>query len=137
MKAQIYTFGQENAWDADTIAMNYNDMVRFMHQKNLENDYLLPNFVLTNGGILNGMRIVTSPLIAPNTLYVFDSTKAEILDRKQMTVEMSYENATNFQTETVTIKAVERLQFHVSIINRDAFMKCTNITAALNAITKP
>jgi len=135
MKAQIYTFGQENAWDADTIAMNYNDMVRFMHQKNLENDYLLPNFVLTNGGILNGMRIVTSPLIAPNTLYVFDSTRGEILDRKQLTVELSYENATNFQTETVTVKAVERMQFHVSIINRDAFMKCSDITTALTAIT--
>jgi hypothetical protein len=135
MSAQIVTFGQENAWIPDTILMNYNDKVRFMHQKNLDNDYLLPNFVLTNGGILNGMRIVTSPLVAPNTLYVLDSTKGQILDRKAMTVEMSYENATNFETETVTIKAVERVQFHVPIIDRDAFMKCTDITTALTDIT--
>lgn len=135
MSAQIVTFGQENAWMPDTILMNYNDKVRFMHQKNLQNDYLLPNFVLTNGGILSGMRIVTSPLVAPNTLYVLDSTKGQILDRKAMTVEMSYENATNFETETVTIKAVERVQFHVPIIDRDAFMKCTDITTALTDIT--
>lgn len=135
MSAQIVTFGQENSWTPDTIIMNYNDKVRFMHQKNLDNDYLLPNFVLTNGGILNGMQIVTSPLVAPNTLYVIDSTKGQILDRKQMTVEMSYENATNFQTETVTIKAVERVQFHVPIIERDAFMKCTDIAQALTDIT--
>ena len=135
MSAQIVTFGQENAWIPDTILMNYNDKVRFMHQKNLDNDYLLPNFVLTNGGILNGMRIVTSPLVAPNTLYVLDSTKGQILDRKAMTVEMSYENATNFETETVTIKAVERVQFHVPIIDRDAFMKCTDIAQALTDIT--
>lgn len=135
MSAQIVTFGQENAWMPDTILMNYNDKVRFMHQKNLQNDYLLPNFVLTNGGVLNGMRIVTSPLVAPNTLYVIDSTKGEILDRKAMTVEMSYENDTNFETETVTVKAVERVQFHVSIINRDAFMKCTDIAQALTDIT--
>lgn len=137
MSAQIVTFGQENAWMPDTILMNYNDKVRFMHLKNSQNDYLLPNFVLTNGGILEGMRIVTSPLVAPNTLYVIDSTKGEILDRKAMTVEMSYENDTNFETETVTVKAVERVQFHVSIINRDAFMKCTDIAQALIDITTP
>lgn len=135
MSAQIVTFGQENAWQPDTILMNYNDKVRFMHQKNLDNDYLLPNFVLTNGGLLNGMQIVTSPLVAPNTLYVLDSTKGQILDRKALTVEMSYENDTNFETETVTVKAVERVQFHVPIIDRDAFMKCTDIAQALTDIT--
>jgi len=135
MSAQIVTFGQENAWQPDTILMNYNDKVRFMHQKNAQNDYLLPNFVLTNGGLLNGMQIVTSPLVAPNTLYVMDSTKGQILDRKALTVEMSYENDTNFETETVTVKAVERVQFHVPIIDRDAFMKCTDIAQALTDIT--
>ena len=83
------------------------------------------------------MQIVTSPLVAPNTLYVFDSTKAQILDRQQMTVEFAYENRENFETETVTVKAVERLQFHVPIIERDAFMKCTDISAAITAIANP
>lgn len=136
MKAQIYTFGQENAWNADTILMNYNDWVRFQHAKNSLGDYLLPNFVYTNGGVLNGMRIVTNPLVEPNTLYVFDSTKGKVLDRKMLTVEFSYENKDNFEHETVTVKAVERLQFHVAQIERDAFMKCSDITAALTAITK-
>jgi hypothetical protein len=137
MKAQIYTFGQENAWDADTIVMNYNDFVKFMHQKNSEGDYLLPNFVMAGDGILNGMRIVTSPLVTANTLYVFDSTKGEILDRQGATLEMSYENNDNFEHEIVTMKVVERLQFHVAQINQDAFMKCTDIATALTAITAP
>lgn len=137
MSAQIVTFGQENKWMPDVILMNYNDKVRFMHQKNADNDYLLPNFVLTNGGLLNGMKIITSPLVAPNTLYVIDSTRGQILDRKQMTVEFFYENKDNAEKEVVTIKAVERVQFHVPFIDRNAFMKCTNINAALLAITKP
>ena len=137
MKAQIFTFGQENAWDADTIVMNYNDYVKFMHQKNSQNDYLLPNFVMQGDGILNGMRIITSPLVAANTLYVFDSSKGEILDRQGATLEMSYENNDNFEHEIVTLKVVERLQFHVAQINQDAFMKCTDISAALTAITAP
>lgn len=135
MKAQIFTFGQENSWDADTIVMNYNDFVKFMHQKNSEGDYLLPNFVMAGDGILNGMKIVTSPLVTANTLFVFDSSKGEILDRQGATLEMSYENNDNFEHEIVTMKVVERLQFHVAQINQDAFMKCTNITTALAAIT--
>jgi hypothetical protein len=108
-----------------------------MHQKNLDNDYLLPNFVLTNGGILNGMNIITSPLVAPNTLYVIDSTRGQILDRKQMNVEFYYENKDNAEKEIVTIKAVERVQFHVPFIDRNAFMKCSDINLALSAISKP
>lgn len=137
MKAQIYTFGQERAWDANTIVMNYNDWVKFMHQKNADGDYLLPNFVMTGDSTLNGMRVVTSPIVAPNTLYVFDSTKGQILDRQGATVEFSYENNDNFEHEVVTVKAVERLQFHVSNIERDAFMKCSDIATALTAITAP
>ena len=135
MKAQIYTFGQEQSWDADTILMNYNDWVKFMHTKNLDGDYLLPNFMVTGVAVLNGMRVVTSPIVAPNTLYVFDSSKGQILDRMASTIEMAYENNDNFEHEVVTIKAVERLQFHVSIIERDAFMKCSDIATALGAIT--
>lgn len=137
MKAQIYTFGQENSWNADTIVMNYNDWVKFMHQKNADGDYLLPNFVMSGDAVLNGMRIVTSPIIAPNTLYVFDSSKGAILDRQGATLEMAYENNDNFEHEIVTIKAVERLQFHVAGVDRDAFMKCDDIATNLGLITAP
>lgn len=137
MKAQIYTFGAENAWEADTILMNYNDWVKFMHEKNGDGDYLLPNFVSNGSGVLNGMRVVTSPIVAANTLYVFDSSKGQILERQGAQVEMSYENNDNFEHEVVTVKAVERIQFHVPTVERDAFMKCSDIAAALTAITKP
>lgn len=137
MKAQIYTFGQENAWDADTIVMNYNDFVKFMHQKNADGDYLLPNFVMSGDMVLNGMRIVTSPLVSANELYVFDSSKGEILDRQGAQLEVSYENNDNFEHEIVTLKVVERLQFHVAQIEQDAFMKCSDIATALTAITAP
>lgn len=135
MKAQIVTFGQENAWMPDTIIMNYNDKIKYLHAKATDNTYVFPNFVFGTTDKMNDMKVVTSPLVAPNTLYVIDSTRGQILDRQAMTVEMSYENDVNFETETVTIKAVERLQFHVPIIERDAFMKCTDIAQAITDIT--
>jgi hypothetical protein len=136
MKAQIYTFGQERSFNADTIVMCYNDWVKFMHQKNSNGDYLLPNFVMTGDGVLNGMRIVTSPIVTANTLYVFDSTKGEILDRQGAQLELAYENNDNFEHEIVTLKVVERLQFHVAGVNADAFMECKDIATALEDITK-
>ena len=136
MKAQIYTFGQEMAYDADTIIMNYNDWVKFMHAKNSEGDYLLPNFVANGDSVLNGMQVITSPLVSPNSLYVLDSTKGQILDRQGVTVDFSYENNDNFEHEIVTVKALQRIQFFVPKVHEDAFMKVTDIATALTAITK-
>ena len=135
MKAQIYTFGQEMAYDADTIIMNYNDWVKFMHQKNANGDYLLPNFVASGDSVLNGMRVITSPLVSPNSLYVLDSRKGQILDRQGVTVDFSYENNDNFEHEIVTVKALQRIQFFVPAVHQDAFMKVTDIATALTAIT--
>jgi HK97 family phage major capsid protein len=137
MKAQIYTFGQENMWQADTVLMNYNDMITYLHAKDANNNYLFPNFVLGSTDVVNGMRIVTSPIVEANTLYVFDSMKGVILDRKKITVATSYENRDNIEHELVTFVAHERLQFHVRLIDRDAFMKVSDIAAALTAITAP
>lgn len=135
MKGQIYTFGAENQFMADTVVMNYNDMITYLHAKDANNNYLFPNFVLGATDVVNGMRIVTSPLVAQNTLFVFDSTKGSILDRKKLTVVASFENNDNIEHEIVTFVGHERLQFHVRTIDRDAFMKCTDIEAAITAIT--
>jgi len=137
MKAQIYTFGQQNKWNADTIIMNYTDMVTYLLAKDLNGMYLFPNFAFGVTDRVGDMRIVTSPIVAQNTMYVLDSTKGKILDRKKTTVVASFENKDNIEHELVTMVAVERLQFHVRLINRDAFMKCSDIATALTAITKP
>jgi HK97 family phage major capsid protein len=33
MKAQIVTFGQENAWNPDVVLMNYNDKIKYLHAR--------------------------------------------------------------------------------------------------------
>ena len=137
MKSQINTFGQQNRWVADTVLMNETDRVKYLHAKDDNGNYLFPNFVYGSTDMINGMRIVTSPIVAQNTLYVFDSTKGKILDRKRLTVTASFENKDNIEHELVTFIGVERLQFHVRMINRDAFMKCSDIATALGAIAQP
>lgn len=136
MGAQISIFGQENSWMADTVVMNFSDFVKYRNLKDVDGNKL--NHTLSDTfATIAGMRVVTSPIVAANTLYVFDSTKGEILDRQSITIKTSYENATNVEHETVTFVGVERLQFHVPIIQRDAFMKCSDIATAIAAIAEP
>jgi len=99
--------------------------------------YLLPNFVSNGSGVLTECALLHHQSLQQIHFYVFDSSKGQILERQGAQVEMSYENQDNFEHEVVTVKAVERIQFHVPTVERDAFMKCSDIAAALTAITKP
>jgi len=136
MSAQINVFGQENKWMPDTIILNYVDYTVYKNLKNLNGDKVI--LTLSDGtNTIAGLRVVTSPIVARNTCYVFDSMQGEILDRQMLTVKTSFENNDNIEHEMVTLVGVARLQFNVKIINRNAFMKCSDIATAITAITAP
>lgn len=136
MSAQITVFGQENKWMPDTIVMNYVDYTVYKNLKDANGNKLILTLSDSTATIA-GLRVVTSPIVARNTCYVFDSTQGEILDRQALTLKTSFENNDNIEHEMVTLVGVARLQFHVKMINHDAFMKCDDIAAAITAITAP
>lgn len=135
MSAQIQIFGQENKWMPDTLVMNFKDFVNFRNLKDADGNKIVHTLDGTNISFIAGLRVVTSPIVAANTLYVFDSAQGSILQRQGYTFSIGYENGTNFENETATMKAVERFQFYVRNINEDAFMKCSDVAAAITAIT--
>lgn len=135
MSAQISIFGQENAWMANTVVMNFRDFVNYRNLKDSDGNKLVHTLSDAMPTIA-GMNVVTSPIVSANTLFVFDTNQGEILDRQSITLKTSFENNDNVEHETVTFVGVERLQFHVPIIKRDAFMKCSDIATAITAITK-
>lgn len=134
MGAQISVFGQENAWMANTLVMNFKDFVNYRNLKDANGNKLV-HTLSDSVPTIAGMNVVTSPIVGADTCYVFDASQGEILDREQITLKTSFENGTNIEHETVTFVGVERLQFHVPIIQRDAFMKCSGVAAAITAIT--
>lgn len=136
MSAQITIFGQENKWMADTVVMNYRDFVNYRNLKDANGNKLIKT-LSDDIATIAGLRIITSPIVAQNELYVFDSQRGTILNRKGYTLNVSYENRDNIEHETVTFVAHARKQFHVPLIDRDAFMKCSNISTAITAITAP
>lgn len=134
MSAQITVFGQENKWMPNVVLMNFTDFVKYRNLKDTNGNKLIRT-LNDNVATIAGLRVITSPIVVANTLYVMDATQGEILDRQLLTVKTSFENNDNIEHEMVTLVAVERLQFHVKIINRDAFMKCSDIAQAIEDIT--
>ena len=65
-----------------------------------------------------------------------DSTKGDILDRTSVNLTMSDSNGTNFVDEYVTLMVTAKLQFLVENNNANAFMKCTDVSAGIQAITQ-
>jgi HK97 family phage major capsid protein len=138
--AQIAVFGKDNAFMANTILINTVERYKNMMIKNDRGDYLIPPFVVRTANkewTIDDMTVRTNPNILANTMYIFDSTKGTIYRRRGLTVEMSYENSTNFEHEVVTIKAYERLNLLIRNIDKNAFMFIADINAAITAITKP
>jgi hypothetical protein len=140
MTSQIIALGQQNNYIPNVILCNTIDKFKNMLVKDDNGQYLMPPFVVRQGDkeySIDGMVVRSNPGVASNTMYVFDSTKATLYQRKTVVIEMSFENASNFETEVVTIKAYERLNLLVRNVNKNAFMKCSDVAGKIAAISKP
>lgn len=139
METQIVELGDQNAYVPDTVLVNKCDWFVFVQsRKDLNNNYLDGRVTMVNGvPTVGGMTVVWSPLIPQNEVYVFDSTKGEIVDRQSLTIEVAFENKDNWEKEIATIKGMERLNFLVLNNNANAFMHAPDVAAAITAITAP
>jgi len=145
VSAQIKANGQENFWNADTCYINPVNLTLLKLLKDNEENYIKgnsisPSIIMDRAGniVVDGMvDLIPNPNVVTNQMYVFDSTQAAIYQRKTAVIEMSFENKSNFETETVTVKAYERLNLLVRNVNANAFIHVPNITTAIAAITKP
>lgn len=142
--AQISAFGAENSWRADTVYLNPRDYTLMKLLKDQEDNYIRgntnwPRLVgMSNGNLLlDGIiEIIANPNVPANEFYIFDSTRAAIVQSKTVVIEFSYENRDNFETETVTAKGYERLNLWIRNVDANAFMRVDDIEAALVSITK-
>lgn len=134
--AQISDFGQNNAFQANVVLLNPIDATLMELEKDLNNNYLIPNWITANGTNIGAVRIITNQLVPAGEAYIFDSTKGVIYNRKGITIEFAYENNDNFEKEIVTVKAYQRLNLRIRNVDANAFMHIESISAAIAAITK-
>lgn len=134
---QISDFGQNNKFNANVAIVNPADQCLMTLEKDLNNNYLIPNWITNDGVNIGAVRIITNQLVPVDEMYIMDSTKGTVYSRKGVTIELGFENNDNFEKELVTVKAYERLNLRVRNVDLNAFMHIPSISASLLAITKP
>lgn len=140
MAAQIVALGQDSSYMPDTVLWNTVDKYKSMLVKDKNNNYILPPFVVRAGNkeyTIDGMKVRSNPLVPANSMYMFDSTKGVVYMRKGMGIEMAYNNNDDFEREQATTKGYIRLNFFVRKVHQNAFMKCSDVDAALVALKGP
>lgn len=142
--AQVRSFGIENMWFPNFVLVNPKDMTLMKLLKDQQRNYITPNFIRPSliqeaGGrwMIDGMMLVENPLVPENEFYIGDFSKAFLYQKPGIGIEFSYENRSNFETETVTAKAYRRLNSLIRNVDADAFMHVEDIQQAIFDISYP
>jgi len=141
--AQVMAFGEQNSFMADTVYVNPKDYTLMKLTKDGDDNYIKsgtvdPRIFQDRSGSIwidGNVLVIPNPNVPENEFYIFDSTKAAIYQRRNASIEFSYENNDNFEQEIVTVKAYERLNMLVKTNQQNAFMHVSDISTALTAIT--
>jgi hypothetical protein len=118
----------------DVVLMNPSDALKAKWTKDELGNYVRNPFVSPDGMTVAGMRIIESYYVTANTLVVGDSRYAYYYQGENAEIELGYDGS-NFTYDLITMKA--RLRHALVIRTADAYgwLKCTDISAALGAIT--
>jgi HK97 family phage major capsid protein len=138
MQTQIFVLGKENSYSPDTAVVNVLDWFKFVNSyKDGDNNYMNYRMTTVDGvPMVNGMKIITSPEVAANTCYVFDSTRGELLVNQSYETSIAFENDTDWENDLVALKASLRANLLVEANNANAFMKCSDVATGISAITE-
>lgn len=135
-QSQISTLGL-GMYMADTALVNPVDLTKLRATKDSTGQWISAPYATDGGLTVAGVRLIENTLVPANEMYVFDSTKATVYNRKSLSIQMAFENEDDFDKDLVTIKASRRLTFLIRDVWANAFTHVPDITAAITAITKP
>lgn len=123
--------GKQSKYKINTVLISPTDSLRLNMVKDANGVPIMPLYLQAMSQM--GINIVVSNQVTANTMLVGDFRYGTIYDLEGVTVEMGYIND-QFVQNTFTILAEQRLGLLVRTVDADAFLKVTNVTAALNYI---
>lgn len=107
----------------NTVLLNPKDWSDIELSKDSEGRYLFANPQGVADPRMWGMRVVETNSQNAGTFTVLDPNACQIFDRQNLSVQVSYEDSTNFQKNMVTVRAEGRLAF--CIYNTGGIIKGT------------
>jgi len=129
MSEEITTTGGAK-YAPDFAVMNISDINRMKLAKDHNDNYILPPFVSRDGTQVAGITVIECNAITANTCVVGDRRFARIYEKVGVTLSKGLVD-NQFIEDTITLKARVRLLFLIREADKDGFMYCSDIDAAL------
>jgi len=139
MRVQISVLGELNAFMPNVVLVNMCDwFTKVESRKDTQGNYIDSRVTMVNGmPNVGGMMVIPLANVPQGTLYVMDTNKGEILDRRRLELEIAFQNADEWEKEIASLKGYTRVNLWVPNEWKNAFMKCSDIDTAISAINKP
>jgi len=126
--------GAQSKYNPNVLFINPADALRFL-VKGSDGHYALPPF-MTQAGKVGNLQIIESPKVTVNTMMVGDASYGTIYQSEDVVIEMGLVND-QFLKNQWTIRAEQELCFLQRNADLGAFVKVTDITAAIAALAAP
>lgn len=126
--------GAQSKYSPNVLFINPADALKFF-VKGSDGHYALPPFMTTQGRVGN-LTIIESPKVTVNTMMVGDASYGTIYQSEDVVIEMGLVND-QFLKNQWTIRAEQELCFLQRNADLGAFVKVTDISAAIAALTAP
>ena len=136
-KTQIENSGQNNMYQPNVVLMNPTDHTAMLLSKDADNQYLFPTFMSGSETMIDGMMIISTPLVTQDEMYIMDSSKGTIYNFRGLSLDYASEHADDFLHDRIRLRATLRKAFVVRNVNANAFLKVDSISAAITALETP
>ena len=115
------------------VVMNKSSINKMRLSKDANENYIIPPFVSADGRNVGGKVVIESNVVNDDEMLVGDRRFAAIYERSGVVVSKGFV-ADQFKEDMATLKVSRRLLFLVRNVDQVAFVKVTDIDAALAAI---
>ena len=129
----ILSSSKQSKYAMSHVLLNPADVLKFKLKKGADGHYVLPPFISADGRYIDGCQVIESNQVTANTLCAGDFRYGTIYEAQGIEIEMGWIND-QFVQDAMTIKASKRELLLVRNVDADAFLKITDIDAAVNGL---
>jgi HK97 family phage major capsid protein len=106
----------------DYIVIHPTDRAKLRLAKGTDGHYVLPPFIMSDGSVISGVRVIVNTGMTAGKFLVGDFRKASLKYKRGLVVEMSNSNEDDFINDLFTVKATVRLVQRVRANDYEAFV---------------
>lgn len=137
---QIENSGENNSYIVNAFVMNPTTAEKMLLTKDLNNNSDESRVIrISDDGTIfvKGIPVIENKLVPENEMYAGDFDKGTVYPMRDLSIEMTDSNEAEFLSDILTVKGTLRSALVIRTVWANAFIRVTDIDAAILALTKP